>query len=265
MLEVRRRHLRFSTVSTLTEILLIVSTTLQTTSASAQKIDGRIVVVLPFSCNNPTVINATLAAAIAVGESRVRNLSLAISVYDSCSELVALSETVTVLLNTSQTVSAIVGPGKATLCTVFEQLATMRTIPLVSWNCQSRSESNQASFRTLLNGGPSEKNTAAVIVGLMFYFRWQYIGIFLSSADPFRDQATEINIAINTNPVLGVYEYIEVVSGLSLGDATARLKLISTHTKSKGTMTRHHTHTQCLFCNGTHRYGVSAPYANYER
>lgn len=249
MLEVNQRHFRFPVVLTLTEILLIV---MLSTSASGSRIDGRIVVVLPLSCSYPGLINATLEAAIAAGESRVRSLSLAILVYDSCLELVALSDMVAILLNSSQTVTAIVGPGKSALCSVFGNLATMRTIPLVSWTCLSRSDSGQASFPTLLNGGPSGKDTAALIVSLLFHFQWQYVSILLSSTNPFRDQATEINIAINTNPTLGVYEYIEIVSGLSLADATTKLMLIKDHNKSKGTANHFDTRASVSIGNRAH-------------
>lgn len=204
--------------------------------AFVSKSSGQIVAFLPLTCRQPDILNATITSALTSNEISSQNVTISLSLYDSCIDSIALFDLVDILFNKVLSTFAVIGPYNSIFCSSFGNLASINNVPIVSWNCQKPSNTGQQKLPMMLNVGPSGKDAAAFVVNLLFYFKWQYVSILSSSVDPYRDQATEINYAINVIPVLGVFEFMEVANQMSLSDAKIKLNLIKMHGKSKGTI-----------------------------
>lgn len=197
-------------------------------------INGQIVAFLPLTCRQPNILNATITSAVTSNQISSQNVTIGLFLYDSCIDSIVLFDLVDILFKKVHSALTVIGPYNSLFCSSFASLAGINYVPIVSWNCQRNS--GQKNLQMMLNVGPSGKDIAAFVVNLLFYFKWQYVSILSSSVDPYRDQATEINYAINVVPVLRVFEFMEVANGLSLSDAEIKLNLIKMHEKSKGTI-----------------------------
>lgn len=203
---------------------------------ASKSINGQIVAFLPLTCRQLDILNATITLAVTSNQISSQNATINLSLYDSCIDSIALYDLVDILFKKAHSTFAVIGPYNSLFCSSFGNLASINNVPIVSWNCQRQSNIGQQKLPTMLNVGPSGKDIAAFVVNLLFYFKWQYVSILSSSVDPYRDQAAEINNAINVVSVLGVFEFMEVTNGLSLSDANVKLNLIKMHGKSKGTI-----------------------------
>lgn len=214
-------------------LILILMTSLLTRSSYGIPVKVNTAVFVHTQCaSHSNLLSNTVDFAITTSESNL-NISKYVDVtpfiYSSCvTSPESLVRVVSIFVNDTHPISAIVGPADRFLCDVLGQLAGLSNIPLISYNCIDTVYSNKRTYSTMSTVVPSNSVTSTAVAAFMRYFQWRSMAIVYADSLEYFELQETVDAVFSMHDEFNVPGHFRVDSGIDTARAVDILKNIST-------------------------------------